>query len=537
MRAVLKELNSKYKFEYFLFLGMNIINTCIETSNIFLEGMLINSLVYKADRISFIHNVVIIIALNVIRLFLSFFINKIQILNYRKINIDVNDTIIKKLYSKDTLEVLKLDPIQTADRITEDTNEILNFLFQTVNQIISIIISSIIIFIYIIKAKPHFFLFIMILLPAYIILYLILKPKIFKINLELRQVYNEYFSGFAEWLNRYVEIKGNRREEREYKRWKKTQASLLNITRRNFFLNLGMSTGEIVLQLIFQLILFINGGLAVISGSMTIGSFSVLFQYFNQLLGQVDALFSILFDFESFRVAYMRIDQLMSIMNEVDGEIVITKVENIQVHNFNISLDAQKTLFSKKLTCSFNNSGLYVVRGRNGIGKSTFLRTITGLYTPAKKGTILINNIDIDLINKKKLREDNISCLFQDTILPNCVVREYLDMYVNESNENCISGYQYFPKVFSSSQFNIKKVLDKKMTELSTGEIQLVKLYTTILKNEAHCFLLDEPLANIYPELQSDVLSLLNEIAQNNLVIIISHDLGIEEKTKNIRIR
>lgn len=47
----------------------------------------------------------------------------------------------------------------------------------------------------------------------------------------------------------------------------------------------------------------------------------------------------------------MRIDQLMSIMNEVDGEIVITKVENIQVHNFNISLDAQKTLFSKKLTC------------------------------------------------------------------------------------------------------------------------------------------------------------------------------------------
>lgn len=56
----------------------------------------------------------------------------------------------------------------------------------------------------------------------------------------------------------------------------------------------------------------------------------------------------------------------------------------------------KKLYFQKKLTCSFNNSGLYVVRGRNGIGKSTFLRTITGLYTPAKKGTILINNIDID---------------------------------------------------------------------------------------------------------------------------------------------
>lgn len=49
-------------------------------------------------------------------------------------------------------------------------------------------------------------------------------------------------------------------------------------------------------------------------------------------------------------------------------------------------------------------------------------------------------------------------------------------------------------------------------------------------------FLLDEPLANIYPELQSDLLKLLQEIAQVNLVIIISHDLKLNENTKNIRI-
>ena len=58
MRAVLKELNSKYKFEYFLFLGMSTVSTCIETSNVILEGMLLNSLVYKADRTSFIRNII-----------------------------------------------------------------------------------------------------------------------------------------------------------------------------------------------------------------------------------------------------------------------------------------------------------------------------------------------------------------------------------------------------------------------------------------------------------------------------------------------
>ena len=175
MHIALKKVWSKYKFDYILLLIMNVINTCIETSNVYLEGMLINSLVYEADRVSFIRNIIVIIVLNVIRLFLSFFISKIQILEYKKISLEFNDTLIENLYSKDTLEVIKMDPVQTADRITEDTDEVLTFLFQTVNRIISIVISSVIIFIYIFKTKSRFFLLTMVLLPAYICLYLFLN--------------------------------------------------------------------------------------------------------------------------------------------------------------------------------------------------------------------------------------------------------------------------------------------------------------------------------------------------------------------------
>lgn len=534
MHIALKKVWSKYKFDYILLLIMNVINTCIETSNVYLEGMLINSLVYEADRVSFIRNIIVIIVLNVIRLFLSFFISKIQILEYKKISLEFNDTLIENLYSKDTLEVIKMDPVQTADRITEDTDEVLTFLFQTVNRIISIVISSVIIFIYIFKTKSRFFLLTMVLLPAYICLYLFLKPKIFEINLKLKQAYNEYFSGFTEWLSRYVEIKGNKRENQEKKRWGKTKRSLLDITKHDFLLNLNMSSGEIILQLIFQLILFINGGLSVISGNMTVGSFSVLFQYFNQLLGEVDEIFSILLGYESFRVAQMRINKLLSLKNEKDGEKAISSINSIKVINFDILMHSRTPLFSKKLNCTFNKPGFYVIKGKNGIGKSTFLRTLMGLYTPDKKGKILINNINIDLINKRKLRENNISCLFQDIPLPNCTVAEYVK---NEYTQNDnLDKDVFLEKVFYSSQFNINNVLNRKIDELSTGEIQLVKLYSAILKKEADCYLLDEPLANIYPELQSATLNLLREIAKTKLVIIISHDLQFAKADKNIRI-
>lgn len=74
------------------------------------------------------------------------------------------------------------------------------------------------------------------------------------------------------------------------------------------------------------------------------------------------------------------------------------------------------------------------------------------------------------------------------------------------------------------------------MDELSTGELQLVKLYSAFLKEKVDCYLLDEPLANIYPELQYDTLNLLKQMAQTKLVIIISHDLQFEKIGKTIKV-
>ena len=85
------------------------------------------------------------------------------------------------------------------------------------------------------------------------------------------------FQALPEWLSRYIEIKGNQREKIENERWSSTKRTLLGVAKRDFLLNLNMSNSEIILQLIFQLVLFINGGLSVISGRMTIGSFQSFF--------------------------------------------------------------------------------------------------------------------------------------------------------------------------------------------------------------------------------------------------------------------
>lgn len=247
----------------------------------------------------------------------------------------------------------------------------------------------------------------------------------------------------------------------------------------------------------------------------------------------MDEIFSVLLGYESFRVAKLRLDNLLSIKDEIDGKIILSKIKSIKVDAFDIFLNQKKPLFSKKLNCTFINPGFYILKGKNGIGKSTFIRTLIGLYTPFTEGKILINGINLDQINKKKMRTNNISCLFQDIPLPNCLVSEYIG---NMHHENDIAKDESFKKVFYSSQFSINKVLNRKMDELSTGEIQLVKLYSAIIKSEVDCLLLDEPLANIYPELQRDVLDLLKYIAKNKLVIVISHDVHFEGTNNVVKV-
>ncbi|MCT7774407.1 MAG: ABC transporter transmembrane domain-containing protein, partial [Lactobacillus crispatus] len=244
MHTIFSKIDKKYKIEYWLLLGMNIISTGILTFNVYLEGILLNSLVYKADRAAFVRSIVLITTLSLIRLLLSYFMNKIQILRFREINMEVNDVIMKELYVKDTLAVTKMNSVQTADKITEDTTEVLTFLFQTINQIISIALSSILIFTYLFMAGSGFLLLIAILLPAYSLIYLFLRSKIFEVSLKLKEAYNEYFSGFTEWLSRYIEIKGNRREKIETERWSNTKRTLLGVAKRDFLLNLMKMPGN-----------------------------------------------------------------------------------------------------------------------------------------------------------------------------------------------------------------------------------------------------------------------------------------------------
>ncbi|EEJ71679.1 ABC transporter, ATP-binding protein [Lactobacillus ultunensis DSM 16047] len=518
MKILINNIVNRYKYRLLLLQFMSILDTLAVTLNVYLEGMLLNSLVYGKDRNNFFRVLVFIIILSVMRLVFSFFDSKIQILDFRKAILDSNDLVIEKLYSKDTLEILKKDPIKLTDQIVDDTNEVISFIFQTISQLISLSLTLVIILFYLLKANITYFWVMLSLLLIYTLCYFFLKPRMYTVNLNLKNKTSEYFSGLSDWIRRYVEIKGKEELKLNKLNLNTLKQNLLKVGRKDYVLSYIMSTLQIGIQLIFQIFLFIWGGILVISGEITIGYFSIVLQYFNQLLDKADEIFSILVKVESSRASYRRLDNLLHLKSEVNGSIKLNKIESISLKNVNISLDQNKYLFNSPVTYKFANPGFYTITGKNGIDKSILLRTITGIYNSKVVGNIFINDKLAEMVDRKDLRKAKLGFLFQDTGIPTCTVRDYLGNNVTEIKS------RLFSQVFSSEKFNINNILYKPMDTLSSGELQLVKLYSALTKEKVDGLLLDEPLANIYPSMKRDIVQLLKEFAKDHLVIIISHD-------------
>ena len=84
MKTIVKSIIKRNKYKILLLQLASIVNTIAMIGNIFLEGQLLNSLVYSKDRGNFLKILCLLIFLGILKLILSFFTNKVQILDYRR---------------------------------------------------------------------------------------------------------------------------------------------------------------------------------------------------------------------------------------------------------------------------------------------------------------------------------------------------------------------------------------------------------------------------------------------------------------------
>lgn len=176
--------------------------------------------------------------------------------------------------------------------------------------------------------------------------------------------------------------------------------------------------------------------------------------------------------------------------------------------------------------------------GPNGAGKSSLIRTMAGLQRPLKgsvefitSGTTTEKKVDVKIAEK-------LSVVLTDRITAgNLTVLElialgrypYLDWTIklSEKDKEIIER--------SIAQVNIEYLVDKKIDELSDGQLQMA-LIARALAQDTPIILLDEPTAHLDLNNRVEIMKLLKHLTRsaNKTILIATHDLDLALQTADM---
>lgn len=181
------------------------------------------------------------------------------------------------------------------------------------------------------------------------------------------------------------------------------------------------------------------------------------------------------------------------------------------------------------VSLTFSSGEKLALVGKNGSGKTTFIKLLCRLYDPTE-GAIYLNGVDIRKYDYTSYLAI-FSVVFQDFKLFGFPLGQNIATgydYDKERIEMCIdqAGFterlKTLPKGLETYLYSI---LDKEGVELSMGEAQKVAIARALYK-DAGVMVLDEPTAALDPLAEADIYTRFNHMVGGKSAIYISHRLS-----------
>jgi len=206
----------------------------------------------------------------------------------------------------------------------------------------------------------------------------------------------------------------------------------------------------------------------------------------------------------------------------------ILKLENLRVGYGQPGHPKEGVVYGP-LNAEIGTPEMIGIIGRNGIGKSTLLRTLAGIQN-ALSGKIIIRGQESTKISRS-VRAMLISYVSTEAIhVQNLRVLELVSMgrfpYTNWFGKLTAGDHVIIDD--SIERTGIAHLLDKPVYQLSDGERQKVMI-ARALAQDTPVIILDEPTAFLDLPARHETLRLLNNLSRhkNKLIIFSTHDLSI----------
>lgn len=195
----------------------------------------------------------------------------------------------------------------------------------------------------------------------------------------------------------------------------------------------------------------------------------------------------------------------------------------IEIKKIQKSFGALEVL--KSVDFSVNQGEVVCLIGASGSGKSTLLRCINLLETP-DGGEIIVHGEDITKIKNANKYRSKVGMVFQSfnlfnnmSVIKNCMIAQMKVLNRSEA-EAREKAMLYLKKV------GMEAFAEAPSTTLSGGQKQRVAIARALCM-DPEVLLFDEPTSALDPEMVAEVLTVMKDLANEGLtMIVVTHEMG-----------
>ena len=209
----------------------------------------------------------------------------------------------------------------------------------------------------------------------------------------------------------------------------------------------------------------------------------------------------------------------------------LTTEHIIKVSNLSIGYTSKKTIktIASNLNITLNSGNLVCLLGKNGIGKSTLLRTLTKVQ-PSLKGEVFIGSNKLETINyidfakmvslvlTERLPDSSLS-VFELVALGRQPYTNWIGYLTTKDLHSIESAFE---------KTNTKHLMNSKCFELSDGQLQKVLIARALTQNTP-IIVLDEPTAHLDLHHTINTFALLKNLASEfqKTIIVSTHEVNL----------
>jgi ATP-binding cassette subfamily B protein len=354
---------------------------------------------------------------------------------------------------------------------------------------------------------------------------------------KIQALYSELTERVRENISGVRVVRAFRQEEAEMAAFDRMNLDMVDKNRKLIWISSFLWPAMGLMYAIAVLMVLVFGGLHVVRGIITVGTFTAFNWYLLNLIWPIIALGYVTNLVQRGLASQGRLMAIFEAKPDIDDREVPpapvrTLAGQIEFRNLSFSYNGHSIL--KNINLDIPAGKTVAIVGATGSGKSTLVSLIPRLYD-APPGTLLIDGVPVRQIPLQTLRE-NIGFVPQETFLFSETIRENIKLGAPSASDaeaehaagisNILPDINGFPKKFDT-------MVGERGLTLSGGQKQRTAISRAVIRNP-RILILDDALSSVDTYTEETILRQLTGVLAGRTTILISHRVSTIQNADEI---